>query len=310
MIATPTIHPTSTPAPGVTIVPGVGGRTSQRWVCLKADPCSDPDSSCSVISDHRVKLAAKSDVADPAKPLGSKDTYIFECLQTSTGNKCTTGDSDLDTTAVGTSNLSMLENTYGYAFGGMYYENGVDVAPNPIPVAENNNGNFGAREWESYTDSNINRLFLAMNEFDANGVGGEIGAQQQGILAFVQGGSKKCVQIKWDPYGEISDKWTLQPVKGAQVFLYQKDSSGNFSLVTDEHILSGIENPISTDNSGRYNFMVPDGAYRLEIKAPGYSVYKKDIVQTAGKQEEHSVQLLPTAGSLIQKVIEYIKTAL
>jgi hypothetical protein len=308
MIPTPTAdpnRPTLTPIPpNTTGTPS--NRESQRWVCLQALPCSDPTSGCSVASDHRVRLSSKTTSEDPAQPLGGKDTYVFECLQTSTGNKCTTGDANLDTSAVGSSSLSQLESTYGYSFGGMYYEDGINVAPNPIPAEENNNGNFGAREWESYTTSNINRMFLAMNNFDPNGVGGEIGAQQQGVLAFVQGGSKKCVQIRWDPYGEISDTWTLQPVPDAQVFLYQRNNDDSYSLVTDNDVLGGIQNPVTADQTGKYNFNVPDGSYRIEVKAPGYQTYQKDLKQTAGKQEEHKVELTPTTESIFQKAKDYL----
>ncbi len=313
MIPTPTTNLTRTPTtpvtPGATRAPAQG--RAQRWVCLQALPCSDSASHCSGqgTPDHRVKLSMKTNPSDPAKPLGGKPTYIFECLQIGTTHKCTTGNETLDRAALGTSNYQALHAApYGYNFGGMYYANGTSTAPNPIPAADNNNGDFGVREWESHTTQNINRLFLAMNQLELNGTGGDVGAQQQATLAFLQGGSKKCVQIKWDPSGQVVNKWTLKSVPEAQVYLFKKTTDGEYSMVSNSDVMGDIQNPTYTDQQGNYNFLVPDGIYKIEVKVPGYEIYKgNDIVQKDGKTEEHNVKLQPRGSSILERVENFLK---
>jgi hypothetical protein len=314
MIPTPTVNPTVAIPSGAPTggTPNPINKLSQRWVCLKAEPCSDSASGCSAILDHRVKLTVKTDRGDDAKPIPNLPTYIFECIQTPNGHKCTTGDPQKDQEILGSTNYPLLAAAppagYGYSYGGMYFADGVSVAPNPID--DNATGDFGVREWESYTQTTAPRLFLAMNKFNPNTVGGEIGAQQQGILPFLQSGSKKCIQISWDPSGTVYDHLTLQPVVGAQVTLLMKGDDGQYKIVTGNDVLGGIQNPIATDANGAYNFMVPDGVYKIEVKKDGYNSYKSNDLKQSGKPAIHDVELKKEGTSFMDAVQDFLKNLL
>jgi hypothetical protein len=311
MIPTPTANPTLYPTQGPSSAPQQA--LAQRWVCLQALPCSNESSGCVVGSgaaDHRVKLSVKTTSGDDAKPLAGKDTWIFECLQTGSGYKCTTGDPNIDTEQLGMTNYPDLHAAppagYGYSYGGIFFSNGVDPAPNPIPTGLNNNGDIGTYEWESYTDKDVNRLFLAMNKYSPNGDDVNNNAQQQGIIPWIGGASKKCIQIKWDPTGVVIDANTNKPLSEAMVALLKQDDSLHYSLVTNDDVLGGIQNPVMTDSSGKYNFMVPDGSYKIVVKKDGYEVYSKEVIQS-GKQTEHNVTLEKKKPSVFENIQNFIE---
>lgn len=288
---TPIPQPTNTPTPSPSPTPvqetqtvdqpanstlsqRADASTAQRWVCLDAKPCTQSSSECSSRGEaaHRVKLVAKPDV----KPDPIVATYVFECLQTSSGTKCTSGNSDTDTTIVGNDNLTALRSAYNYRFTEFVDMSGKTVA-NPIPAGTS----FGTYEWESHNNTNIGRLFLAVNTLSPGTADGALGAEHQSTLLF-DSPNKTCLQIKWDPYGTVYDSKNGQVIAKAQVALYRQMTNGKFELDNGTNVLGGLPNPVLTDSAGFYSFYVPDGVYRLRVSAVGY--VSQDIPVTRPNQ--------------------------
>lgn len=248
---------------------------SQRWVCLKSQVCSDPASKCSGkgVLVHRVILSAKED----ARPLSNADTYILECLATTTGQICTTGDKNKDMIIYGKDNTESLKTSDNYQFQGIFTSDGVTTSPNPLK--SKTSGDIGPVEWQSYSKGNA-RKFFGLNFFDpngGNGLGGT-GGEQQGTFSFeTQTNMKDCVSISWDPYGRVFDSQTLEPIPNASVELLKKRDDGSFSQLLSKEILGGaIENPYGTKENGYYSFVIPDGTYKLSVFQQNY-VFPNDV---------------------------------
>lgn len=260
---------------------------SQRWVCLKVDWCLDqeafakgkvvPNPICAqkIPNGHRVRLTAKSD----AKPLPNTDTYILECLATTSGQVCTTGDSNKDMTIYGKDNTASLKTSDDYQFEGIFTSDGVTVTQNP--VRSRANGDIGPVEWQSYSKGNA-RKFFGLNFFNPNMAATALGqgGEQQGTFSFeTQSNLKNCVSINWDPYGRVFDSKTLEPIPGASVTLFKQRDTGVFSELVPADIIGGaIENPYLTKGSGTYSFVIPDGVYKLSVTHPNYTFPNNDTV--------------------------------
>lgn len=263
---------------------GQQSQLSQRWVCLKVDWCLDqvafaqgkylPNPLCAPGSDgkplangHRVRLTAKSD----AKLLPNADTYIVECLATTIGQVCTTGNTENDTRIYGKDNALALKTSDDYQFQGVFKSDGVTAAS--APLKSKASGDIDPVEWQSYSKGNA-RKFLALNFFDPNEGNSLLGrgAEQQGTFSFeVQSNTKDCVSISWDPYGRVFDSKTLEPIPNASVTLLKKKANGLYSQLLSGEILGGaIENPYMTNESGYYSFVVPDGTYKLSASNQNY----------------------------------------
>jgi hypothetical protein len=62
-------------------------------------------------------------------------------------------------------------------------------------------------------------------------------------------------------------------IKNAKVSVYWFNSdSGKFDLWPAEKFLQ--KNPVATDETGKYSFLLPQGRYYLEAQALGYAIYK------------------------------------
>lgn len=242
---------------------------SQRWVCLRSQVCSDSASKCSGkgVLGHRVILSVKED----AKPLSNSDTYILECLATTGGQVCTTGNTNNDMLIYGRDNTASLKTSDNYQFQGMFIADGITAANNP--VKSKTNGDINPVEWQSYSKGN-ERKFLALNFFDPTGGTGLMGqgGQQQGTFSFeTQSNLKNCVSINWDPYGRVFDSQTLEPIPNTSVNLLKKRNDGFFSPLLPNELLGGaIENPYSTKENGYYSFVVPDATYKLSVSQQNY----------------------------------------
>lgn len=304
---TPTITPTPSPIQPTQIITmpptppksaAAASTTAQRWVCLQSEPCApggvrNPNCSGRGSLDHRARLTTKP----TALVINSTPTYVFECIQTPSGQICTTGNSSIDDQLVGRfdtlrSNLDYLNANYGYVFAGFFKADGVTASIRP--EKSSGGGIVGPYEWESRTPppTSLNRIFLAMNQYTDQGVTGSEGGQQQGSF-IPQPSDKKCVMIKWDPYGKILDKLTNRPLKDTQVLLYMKNNDNNFKLVTAEDILGGIKNPIITGADGVFDFKVPDGVYKIEVKASNYNPYQSEEIVLQGRGQELTILLEP-----------------
>lgn len=242
---------------------------SQRWVCLRSQVCSDPASKCSGkgVLGHRAILSAKED----AKPFPNKDTYIVECLATTSGQVCTTGNTNTDIVIYGKDNTAGLKTSDDYQFQGIFKSDGVTSAS--AFLKSKASGDIDPLEWQSYSKGNA-RKFLALNFFDPNGGTGTMGkgGEQQGTFSFeTQSNLKDCVSISWDPYGRVFDSQSLEPIPEVSVELLKKRNNGVFSQLLSSEMLGGaIENPYSTIENGYYSFVIPDGTYKLSAFQQNY----------------------------------------
>jgi hypothetical protein len=322
---TPTITPTPTGTQPTAIItqPEKKNFTSspraanQRFVCLQADPCAGKDANgndvvCSAqgedpsVSMHRVRLTTKANTST-----GNGKIWILECIQKD-GIKCTTGDPNLDKTLMGREFYSYLTGQQGYKFNGLFSVSG-NNASRVTQVYPNNpvqsvNGKIQVHEWDSRTRDNLGRIFVAMSEIGAGG-DGEVGGQQQGTL-FFDSTDKRCVMIKWDPYGLVFDANTLEPLSNVKITLLEKTETGTFAPFEGKNIPGGVVNPILSENDGGYNFLVPDGVYKLQINDSRYAlvtdsdkvnpkastlysdIYHGGEILQAGETEHHDIPVI------------------
>lgn len=261
--------------------------SSQRWVCLNTDWCLDQDafaqgkivinplcapqldaSGKPIPNGHRVRLTAKSD----AKPLPNKDTYIVECLSTTNGEICTTGNTTTDTLIYGKDNAAVLNASDEYQFQGIFLQDGITASTNPVTSL--GNGDINPVEWQSYSKGN-SRKFLALNYIDSTDNGNWLGqgGEQQGTFSFeTQSNLQNCVSIMWDPYGRVFDSKTLEPIPGASVTLLKKRDGNTFTQLQSDEVMGGaINNPYLTEQDGAFSFVVPDSTYKLSVIQQNYS---------------------------------------
>jgi len=243
----------------------------QNWVCLKTTPCSTGGLICSGGDPrHRVRIATKTDT----KLIPNKKTYIFECLQTDQGFRCTTGNGTLDQNLTGANYLSSLSSAYGYRFVSF-----TDIQNKPIQqfspnqvVITDSKGSLGPLEWESSTTVQVGRMMMAMQqvlESDLN-ITGHAASQQLGTFYLNNAYNTTCVMIKWDPHGTVFDINNLKPIEGVKVTLLHKNKNNDFEPVKTSDVFNGLENPQVTSSDGKYAFSVPDGTYKLELEKEGY----------------------------------------
>lgn len=282
---------------------GLNTSLSQRWVCLQAAPCSKAESGCSgqFVKDigHRVKLSSKTDV----KPLQGA-TYIAECLITSQGQKCTTGNSNLDRQVLGTDNFSLNKAAFGYDFFGFFQQNGLSQAANPIQTPAN--GNIGSYEWESTTKDTLGRVFLALNFHQGSAPSGNQNTQQQGTLSF-EPANKNCIMIRWDPEGKVFDSYTLEPLQNVQLALFKKNENNLFGIVNGNDLLGGIVNPVKTSKEGSFSFSVPDGTYKIKAQISGYKPYESREFVQKGETVRHDIWLDPLSKTDLQLLLKKVQ---
>jgi len=291
---------------------------SQRWVCLHVEWCLDqaawnenprraiPNPLCApgpngqpVANGHRVRLTAKPE----AKLLPSSDTYVVECLATTKGEVCTTGNPTTDNTVYSKDNVAALLASDNYQFQGIFQSDGKTAATNPVKSKAN--GEIDPVEWQSYSKGN-SRKFFGLNFFDPNG-GNQFsgtGAVQQGTFSFeTQSNLKDCVSIAWDPYGRVFDSESLEPIPNASVALLKKRNNGTFSQLLAGEIIGGaIENPYTTKDNGYYSFVVPDGTYKLSVTQSNY-VFPNDATKLNSGYTKAYSELYPqdTGLEILQK---------
>jgi len=268
-----------------------GQAKEPRIVCLNAERCDycdgqecDLNPNCSGQAnesiEHRAVLTQASD-----KVLPGKEGYVFDCLAlTEDGSNivCTTGNSATDLEIFGTDNLQTLKDTAEYYFSGFYKEDGLTSIVQPVSIAEMNAFATGSKfEWEDHNPHvSFGRRFYALNYLDQEiGTGGAIegneASQKQTMeVQFSQGPEgldKSCASVYWDPYGRVFDSTTLEPITGAQVTLLMKRKDGSFTPMTSGDLVGGyLVNPQTTDVDGVFNFVVPEGDYKLAVSHPNY----------------------------------------
>lgn len=259
-----------------------------QQVCLQTADCSYPANSCSVITEHRVRLSQKADYK--GKP--NIQMYVVECLLVGGKKVCTTGDSGADNGFFGPhdgsrSNLEYLQAApISYQLTAFKQVTASGVVPATNPITSDSAGNIGMYEWESRTPQQYERLFFVMsdvsNEFSAQGVQK---SQKQGSFAFTAT-TQNCIVIAWDPHGKVYDRTSNLPISGAEVTLW-KLSGGYYYKVGADEAVGNFANPVTTTADGSYAFRVPDGQYKISVKKEGYkySGYDEPIFTQEGKEQ-------------------------
>ncbi len=256
---------------------------AQRWACVNSSPCSEILSLCQGTSGDDTKRAKLNGV----NLLPSSDTYILECLINTddsnglpkVGPQCTTGNETVDKQLLGTSLLNDLRSKYNYTLIGIFDTTNGTSTPIPAgqPVRSDNQGRIGPIEWESTTHGfQVGRMFVAMNSVDPKGIQGNAPAQKQGLFDLTDLPTTSCLMLTWDPEGQIIDKKTKKPIKGAKITILKKNEKGDFNIVSADEVLGGIVNPYTTGNDGKYMFRVPSGVYKLKVDAVGFNTYTSD----------------------------------
>ncbi|GIW64422.1 MAG: hypothetical protein KatS3mg092_0355 [Patescibacteria group bacterium] len=262
---------------------------AERWVCLEANVVPN--------NPHRARLRARQNTLIP-----NTETYIFECLSP---EDCTSGIIEVDAKVFkkdknDENQLDKMYRKYGYQFQGTSLKSN--------PTISNSNGGLEDFEWQSYTPKSRERRWLALNYYDPNNEeirsGRETG-HQLGTFGLGEAySSSNCVGLKWDPYGRVFDIFTLEPIKDAEVTLFVQRKDGNFSPLTPSDVIGGnIINPQITSEEGEFNFVVPDGIYRLVVKHKNYSFPVENLVKINSNYKKIYSDIYPgeTGINIIQK---------
>jgi hypothetical protein len=78
--------------------------------------------------------------------------------------------------------------------------------------------------------------------------------------------SSNCRSIATDPYGVVFDNASLEPVLGAEVWLYRLGERGEFAPLTGQDKVAGnLRNPQLVDADGVFNYVVDPGTYKLNV---------------------------------------------
>ena len=96
-----------------------------------------------------------------------------------------------------------------------------------------------------------------------------------------------------DPEGYIYEKTGEKETRipGAIVSIYWLNTqTKQYELWSAKEFQQ--ENPQITDNTGRYSFLVPEGAYHIKVEAPGYPLYEgKAFSVTVGNGVHENIEL-------------------
>lgn len=299
----PTAVITAPPAQDLSKKAGTPSKPTQTWTCLDTEFCYK-SANCSKITGvdyvHRVRLKNKTDV----KLQPNARTYIFECLQTDVGYRCTSGNNTTDSAVIGATYLDSMLTDYGYSFVKLTAADGNTSVGQPLTTGAG--GELGPYEWESTTVNNIGRIFFAVQEIAQSEALDATGALHQGTVTFEGKGGQKCLLIKYDPHGVVLDQISKQPITAASVTLLQKTGQGNFEPVTSKNLIGGIVNPLLSDKNGSFAFMVPNGVYQIKVERSGYHSYLSPIITQKGKSEYIEINLQKL--SLIEKLTQFISS--
>lgn len=252
-----------------------------RIFCPRSVKCDTDGSKCSGKGDlgHRVRIYSED--SDPVwkKPLAGKATYIVECFGITAGSSesiCTTAKSSLDNGSdiarngiYARDNYSLAINRYNYKFDGMFAADGETAITQPLNT---NTGKLSSIEWQSSTPDEQQRVFYGLNPVKESDAGScQSGPNiSQCLLKFIET-QGVCNSIRWDPYGRVFDSQSLEPVMGARVTLYKvvnpRGPNPTPTIVYYDDPL--VPNNITTKNTGDFNFVVPNGTYRLSVLKDG-----------------------------------------
>lgn len=301
-------------------------KMSQRLVCLNPVRCDVAGASCQEKTPHRVRLTSEK----KNSTIPNEKTYIIECVSTAQGQLCTTGNADTLPELGWDINLENLKKTVGYEFQGLFQTDGKAIFQLQNPIVSNGQGMIDPIEWQSATNDSVYHTFYALNFYSSSDLKPEDStSQKQGTFNLIPD-TGDCTSLRWDPYGVVFDSQTLEPIPGVKVTLFEKKDT-SFAVAN----IPGVSSIVNTKEDGAFNFVVPDGTYKLDASHPGYlslptdltiininysrmysdlyppSNTSNEITQTGGKTQHRDIPLNPqpnTKGIYPIKVINYYET--
>ena len=107
--------------------------------------------------------------------------------------------------------------------------------------------------------------------------------------------------INWllDPSGFVYEGVTSNRLSGVTTTVYYKDENNNAVLWNAEDY--GQENPLTTNNEGRYSWIVPEGMWQVKYELQGYETAYSDSLDVPPPQTEVNIGMF----SYIAPEIEY-----
>ena len=189
-------------------------------------------------------------------PVGS-NVYIVECVSSSDGNACSTGDTASD----GVLGLSGMP---GYTISNSF--------SNPVKATID-----GKTEGESYvrtTDGpDSNHVYFGV-QLTKDTVLSVSDATQKFGSFYPTNSDTNCVSLRWDPTGIVFDSKTLEPIPNVGMTIYNKDGS--------KLNLAGVPNPYNTRENGQYNFNVePNKFYSMTAQSSSHTFPSLKIILPA-----------------------------
>lgn len=325
----PTLKP---PSVGNADVPENINVPDSGFSCVSTTQCNLEGSSCTddaTVSDTVAYMTSKlSGVLDLRQTLNlheqDSDMWLGTCFTVTANGAttyvCTTGDDAQDQAAGlmvtdGSGNTisgwAFMQQQYpGIAIGAWGLVQAADstLTRAPIDLSQPLNNAVTTEDIEvSVTGvQDIDYTFMVIYpEAVAAATSSTGGGHKQATLSH-----QTACQLIQDPYGTVFDSYTLEPLDEAQVTLL-KNENGKYIQVTNMQAPAVTHNPITTKKNGAYQFLVPDGEYRLDVAREGYTfpsaqtnlnpfysqlyadIYRGEPILQQGEMEHRDIPLDP-----------------
>lgn len=178
-----------------------------------------------------------------------------------------------------TTPLSRFLSDKNYEFHGLYAQGDISNAgaKTQYPIT----ANLGTKlEWGSSSSHLLHYFIATAYTNPIEGTSGDDPSSKVGQLGF-PAGTPECEWVDYDPYGQVFDRETMQPVEGVRVALYRNvplvatPNEPNYELF-DQSVATQVMGPgytlpswyqpvVQTDARGYYSFVVPPGRYKVIV---------------------------------------------
>lgn len=166
-----------------------------------------------------------------------------------------------------------------YQFNGLYLGQRSLTPVTVYPASASQGSTF---EWGSSTANSYQRSFriLAFSN-PIEGTSGSYPSDKVGQLGFMSNEEVCPTTSNYDPFGQVFDRSSLQPVKGARVALYKEVLSAvpglpsEYVKVTKQNtpeVYDTFTNPKTSDELGAFSFAVPPGTYKALVVRNGGNI--------------------------------------
>ncbi len=174
----------------------------------------------------------------------------------------------------GFSELAGVMTANNYQYHGLYEAGTLVPVVTPYPVIANQGKRF---ESASYSSEDLERSFkIVAFTNPIEGTSGGAPSDKVGKLGFVRNAEACPTTSSHDPFGQVFDRGTMQPVKDAKVVLYREMDNGQnllppvlvYDRVTTtntEGLMTPFVNPRRSNDLGVFSFVVPAGNYKLLV---------------------------------------------